>query len=112
MTLKLLNRAHEKTMQEPSVISARKAMTLLGISNHTFQNAVDNDILKPRAKIDYDGDTSAYGFDHLYIEEVRKILLKAGKNPGKRLFTDEIKAQIQKLNKRWFQRGRAYSKDL
>lgn len=101
MNLKMSNQANVKTAQESDVISARKAMVLLGISNHTFQNAVDQRVIIPQRKIDFDDKPSSYGFEPKYIEDIRKVILHAGKNPGKRLFTKEVKAQVEKVNRKW-----------
>ena len=101
MNLKLLNPAREKTPTETDVISARKATALLGVSNHVFINAVDSGLIKAHQFIQKDPRPD-YGFSPEYIEEIRKVLLKASRAQGRRVFSDDLKAQIQTLNKKWF----------
>lgn len=103
MSVKLLNPNRENSTQETDVISARKATALLGVSNHVFINAVDSGLIKPHQKIDKDPRPD-YGFEPIYIEEIRKALLKWPRAQGKRVFSPEIRAEIEKINRRWFKK--------
>lgn len=101
MGVKLLNPAHENMDRKDDVISARKATSLLGVSNHTFINAVDSGIIIPHQKIDKEPRPD-YGFEPEYIEEIRRVLLKGPRSQGKRVFDTGLKDDIEKINRKWF----------
>lgn len=99
--LNLLNSGPVFNQGEPRVISARKAMKIWHLSYGVIKPAIENDWIRPQAKIQDDlDDRPAYGFAVKYVDEVLKIL-GSERVQGARFFTTEIISRLNELNKRW-----------
>jgi hypothetical protein len=98
MTLNVLN----GSCGRETVISPRSAAKYLGISPGLFFTEMRAGTLQWQTRIDGDSPTAkpAYGFEVKYLEEI-KPLLDTHRKGSKRLFTDDVKTKIQKINKRW-----------
>jgi len=84
------------------VISPRSAAKYLGISPGLFFTEMRTGTLQWQARIDGDSPTSkpVYGFEVKYLAEI-KPLLGIGRKGNKRIFTEDVKREIKRINKKW-----------
>lgn len=106
MSIKMQNPPHAKTLGINRVISAIRAADRLGLAQNTFFKELDPrhpEKIHPQAFIEAEEQgRPAYGFVPEYIDEILKLLPhKEKRSPGKKIFTNEIKLKIEKINQKW-----------
>lgn len=113
MAIEMLDKTHRIDGGEKPVISARKAAEFLNLSKAVFFTAIDAGIIHWQAKIqDEPDDKPAYGFNIEYLKEVLKTLPKK-RAKTQRVFNPTVKAQIEAINKRWYEKTDVdWKKDL
>jgi hypothetical protein len=105
MPLNLLNPAHPKTLREimMNLLSGRAATKFLGIASNTFQEAAREGIIRSSIPKEFSQYGAIYRYDEKYLKAIKKLLPKDNKGGrGYKVFTDEIKAKILKINKDQF----------
>lgn len=99
MQNKMLNKQDEEPRHKQSVISARKAASLIGLSPNTFMKGLEGKVLIPQARIDGEKRPS-YGFEKDYITEIA-VHIPRDLAGGQTVFTPEVRAAIKEINIKW-----------
>lgn len=92
-----------------SVISTKHAATFLNVSYASLMKEIDTKFnagsIRWQAKIsDNDDSRPILGFDVDYLREVLSVLGK-DRQKGKPIFTADVKTRLDRINKRWKDRG-------
>lgn len=105
MPLNLLNPAQLKTLREimMNLLSGRAATKFLGIASNTFQEAARQGIIQSSIPKEFSQYGAIYRYDERYLKAIKKVLPRGNKGGrGYKVFSDEVKAKILKINKDWF----------